>query len=702
MDMRPVKTATIALVGAPGSGKRSQFNLMTGLTGGADGRPGDACPQSGAKRTGQVVHNGWSLTIVELPGLTSLTSLSPEDRISRDFLQDEAPDLIVNLLDADTLERSLYLTTQLIELGIPRVHALNAPGKGGPTAEDLKTDDLAAMLGGPVIRSLSGPGRDVTPLLDAITCVLDSDCHDLRPDPPDSPLKLRYDSHLEAAIGRVRDLVAALHPRALTDTESRWLSIKLLEGDDEIVRREKDHEDLIAQVNRERETLAATHGKAVATMFADSRYGFINGLLMECRDESAGATGRLMISGLLDRVLMNRWVGFPLFILMMWGMFEATFTLGEIPMGWIEAGVAWVSGAVAATVPEGLLHDMLVDGLIAGVGGTIIFLPNIVILFCLLAFLSESGYLARTTFLMDRVMHIFGMHGKSFVPLVMGFGCNVPAIMAARTIESPRARLIAVLVTPFIACSARLPVFILIAGAFFADWAGSVVFLMYVLSIGCAMLAAVMLNRVLVRGPMEPTVMDLPPYRLPSIRTVLYHMWESASEFLKKVAGVILVGSVLIWFLQAFPQTTPDAALADDPAAQARAHLEQSYLGQAAQTVAPVFAPLGFGWEESVAIMTGLVAKEVVVASFAVIHAKAEDTPPESRDLRAALAGTMTPLVAFGFMVFILLYSPCVATIAVIRRETGRWGWVVFSLGFSFVFGWTLTFLIVTVGGLLT
>lgn len=697
MDMTATKTATLALVGPPGSGKASLFNLLTGENGPA----GKTACGTASKRTGEIVHNGWHLTIVELPGLSSLTSLSPEDRVSRDFLQDESPDLIVNLLDTRALEPSLYLTTQLIELGIPRVHALNTVGQGSNEGDAFKIEDLAAMLGGPVVRTVARRGGDVSALLDAATRVLSGDPPDLRPDPPDSPLMLRYDSHLEAAIGRVRALVADLHPRALTDTESRWLSIKLLEGDDEIVRREKDHEDLIALVNQERETLAATHGKTVTTMFADSRYGFINGLLMECRDVSAASTERLKVSGALDRVLMNRWLGFPLFIAIMWGMFETTFTLGEIPMGWIEAGVAWVSGAVAATVPEGLLHDMLVDGLIAGVGGTIIFLPNIVILFCLLAFLSESGYLARTTFLMDRVMHMFGMHGKSFIPLVMGFGCNVPAIMAARTIESPRARLIAVLVTPFIACSARLPVFILIAGAFFAEWAGTVVFLMYVLSIACAMLAAVMLNKMLVRGHAEPGVMDLPPYRLPSIRTILYHMWESASEFLKKVAGIILIGSVLIWFLQAFPQTTPDDSLAGDPTAQAMVQLENSYLGQASQAIAPVFAPLGFDWEESVAIMTGLVAKEVVVASFAVIHAQAEDTPPESRDLRAALAGSMTPVVAFGFMVFVLLYSPCVATIAVIRRETGRWGWVAFSFGFSFVFAWTLTFLIVTVGGLL-
>ncbi|OEJ64452.1 ferrous iron transport protein B, partial [Magnetovibrio blakemorei] len=602
----------------------------------------------------------------------------------------------------------------LIEMGRPRVYALNMVDEMHKKGYSIDCEELGSMLDGPVIETVATTGQGMEQLLDAVIRVAEQERQD-------KPMRIPYDYHLEEAIDRVQVLIADLHPGALEAQQSRWLAIKLLEGDDDMLSREGEHGVLIEMVRRERFDLARTHSEDVEIMFADSRYGFIHGLLLEVRKKSVDPVKRMQTTRLLDSVLLHRSLGMPLFLGLMWLMFETTFTVGAYPMDWIDSGVGWISDIVSSMLPAGMIRDLLVDGIIAGVGGTIIFLPNIVILFFFLAFFSESGYLARSAFLLDRVMHTFGMHGKAFIPLVMGFGCNVPAIMATRTIESDRARLIAILVNPFMACTARLPVFILFAGAFFAEWAGTIVFMMYLLSILIAFGAAVFLGRFVVRGSAEPFVMELPPYRMPSLRAVLFHMWEKASDFLQKVAGVILIGSTVLWFLQAFPKdvdwsqdyagqiATLEAAVqseANDAAIlklhheQDREHLEKSYLGRTALTVAPVFAPLGFNWKDTVAILTGVVAKEVVVASYAVIYAQGEDATEESDSLRNALAGTMNPLVAFAFMVFILIYVPCLATIAVIRREAGSWQWAGFSVAFSMSLAWVLAFGIITIGGL--
>lgn len=432
--------------------------------------------------------------------------------------------------------------------------------------------------------------------------------------------------------------------------------------------------------------------------------------------ETLGARGSL-----LDRILMHRLFGLPIFILCMWVTFEATFTLGAYPMDWIDAGVTWFSDQVATLMPAGLLRDVLVDGIIAGMGGTIIFLPNIVILFLFLTFFEKSGYMARASMMVDRMMKSVGLSGKAFVPLVMGFGCNVPAIMATRSIDCRESRLIAILVSPFMACSARLPVFILFAGAFFDHWAGTMVFLMYMISIGVALLASILLSRTVVSKERVLGEITLPPYRIPSPKVLFSQMWARAVDFMGKVAGVILVGSIIIWFLQTFPQHSPNeakfeseiAALEQQPAntetkseiaklhqQESMDHLQNSYLGEISMAVAPVFEPLGFGWRDTVAIMTGLLAKEVVVASYTVMYAQDVDSDENSQGLREALASSLTPLTAFAFMVFTLLYAPCLATIAVIKRETGSWAWAGFSIGFSLALAWSLAFAIVSIGGM--
>jgi ferrous iron transport protein B len=703
------KTITVALVGNPNSGKTTLSNSLTG----AHDSVGNYPRVTVSKTEREIQHQGWTIKLVDLPGVYSLTSRSPEERIGRDFIQDERPDVVINVLDGATLDRGLFLTTQLIEMGRPRVFAINMADEMHRKGHNIELEAFVSMLGGPVVETVATRGEGLEKLLDSVVAVAEKGGGY-------STMKVPYDAHLEQAIERVQKTVADLHPGEFEAEQSRWLAIKLLEGDDEILRREGEHGLLIEMVRRERLDLAHSHGEDAEILFADSRYGFIHGLLLEVRKIAEDPAQRLSMTRKLDAVLLHRTLGLPLFVGLMWFMFEATFTVGTYPMDWIDAGAVWIGEMVATLMPAGMARDLLVDGVIAGVGGTIIFLPNIVILFLFLAFFSESGYLARSAFLLDRVMHTFGLHGKAFIPLVMGFGCNVPAIMATRTIESKNSRLVAILVSPFMACTARLPVFILFGGAFFAEWAGTVVFTMYMLSIAIALGAAVFLSQIVVRGAQEPFVMELPPYRMPSLNAVLFHMWEKASEFLKKVAGVILVGSIVLWFLQEFPKDVDwsmnydakiatleaqaptearDVAINNLQLEKGREHLEKSYLGSAALFVAPVFEPLGFGWKDTVAILTGIVAKEVVVASYAVIYAQGENATEESTSLRQALAGTMTPLAAFAFMVFVLIYLPCLATVAVIRREAGGWRWVGFSAAFSLTLAWGLAFAVTVIGG---
>jgi len=703
------KTVTVALVGNPNSGKTTLFNRLTG----ANAPVGNYPRVTLTPHRREISHRGWTLAVVDLPGIYSLTSQTPEERAARDFIHLDTPDIVLNVLDSGNLDRSLFLTSQLIEMGRPRVHALNMIDEARRKGVTLDTAAMAAMLGGAVVETVALSGDGFETLLDAIVAAAEA-AHE-----PAAAGKITYDSHLEQTIARVSGVIDEIHSGGLDQAQCHWLSIKLLEGDDEVLTREGEHTQLIEQIRRERTELARNHGEEVDTMIADARYGFIHGLLEETRVTAAAAGGDF--TQRLDRILLNRFLGLPLFLASLWVMFEATFSLGQYPTNWIDSGVKAIGAFLNPLLPPGMLHDVVIDGVIAGIGGTLVFLPNIVILFFFLALFSETGYLARTAFLVDRLMHPFGLHGKAFIPLVMGFDCNVPAIMAARTIESSRSRLIAILVTPFMACSARLPVFILFAGAFFAEWAGTVVFAMYVVSIFAAMTAAVMIGRCMKGAGETAFAMELPPYRLPTLRAIWFHMWERAQSFLQKVGGVILVGSVVIWFLQAFPNHTDRTAEfdADITAAQARdesperaellAHLElqknqdrliHSYLGRASQAVTPIFSPLGFDWRDTTAILTGFVAKEVVVASYAVLYSQSEEG--EKDGLKAALAGAMPPLRALAFMVFILLYSPCLSTIAVIWREAGSWRWPALSVVFSFGFAWVLAWLVLVVGGLFT
>ncbi len=686
MGINSEKVITVALVGNPNSGKTSLYNSLTGSRGDVANYPRVTV----SKKEAQIEHQGWVIKIIDLPGIYSLSSQSPEERISREFIQEQHPDIVINILDAGNLDRNLFLTTQLIEMGKPLIFVLNMVDESQRKGIEVDIDGMGAMLGGPVVETIASKGKGNEQLLQKIIDIVEGheQTHQIR---------ISYDSHLESAIHRSAIMVAIHHPGAFTEHYCRWMAIKLLEGDEELLQKEGEHDPLINSIREEKRNLEIHHDEAVDSMIATARFGFIHGLLAEARTSNSDPYALLENTRRLDQVFLNRFLGLPIFLFFMWMMFEATFTLGEIPMGWIDSFVAVISDGVSAIIPSGLIHDLIVDGVIAGVGGTLVFLPNIVILFIFLALLSETGYLSRASFLMDRTMHLFGLHGKAFIPLVMGFGCNVPAVLATRTIENEKMRLVAILVNPFMSCSARLPVFILFAGAFFSEMAGTMVFVMYLLSIVTAMGAAIFLSKFVIPGENSPFVMELPPYRLPSFRGIIYHMWEKAIGFLQKVGGVIFIGSIIIWFLQAFPQQNSSSI----EGMREPVSLQDSYLGQIGASIVPVLKPLGFEWQESIAILTGFVAKEVVVASYAVIYNRDNSLDENSNSLRAAISENMDRLTAFAFMVFILLYSPCLATIGAIKRETGRWRWAIFSIFFSFTIAYLLALLVTVVGRLI-
>lgn len=660
------------LAGNPNCGKTALSNRLTGDRGIVANYPRVTV----TPRASQTRHGSRVIRVIDLPGIYTLNGRLPEERAGRDAIHFDRPDVVINVLDAGNLQRSLFLTIQLVEMGRPCVFVLNMIDEARSHGFQIDTAALAAALGGPVIETVAVKGEGVGAVLDAVVAV-SGQASDL-PTPA-----IHYQAPLEQAIGRVQALLAELHPVSMTADQSRWLALKLLEGDSEILEREGEHERLIALVREVSAESEREHGEDCAHMIAHARFGFIEALLDRVvrRSETASAPVHQQTRR-LDALLLHRWFGLPMLGILMWLMFQVTFTIGAIPTAWINAGVTAATNWADRTIPPGMTHDLIVNGVMAGVGGTIVFLPNIMILFFFVALFSETGYLTRAAFLLDRVMRAFGLHGKAMIPLIMGFGCNATAVMATRTIETPRSRRIAILAAPYVSCSARLPVFVLFGGAFFDRWAGSVVFALYALSILVALGTAVALDRVLVTSEAESFLMELPPYRRPQLSSLAHQVWDSAQDFLRKVGGIIVVGSIAIWFLQQYPAAPDNASPQEAMAA--------SYLGQIAGAVTPIFEPLGFGHNDTIAILTGLMAKETVVSTYAVLNAQEKG----SDGLREALARSMAPSVALAFMVFVLLYTPCLTTLAVISREAGSWRWAALSLSCSLVIAWTLAYVV--------
>jgi len=706
------KRITIALLGNPNTGSTSLFNKLTGLHSSVGNYP--RVTVGIRKHTFEYL--GWEIQLVDLPGIYSLSCRTDEERESRNFLYHESPDLILNVLDMSNLERNLLLTSQLIEMSIPRISVLNMVDEAANKGVELDKESFAYLLGTPVVETNARDGKGIEALFNAIMAFAEAETQP-------NLIKLNYDSHLEEAIERTQDHIARLHNNQMRVEHSRWLAIKLLENDETVIKEEGDHTDLIAAVAVERDELERGHSEDAGMLLNNGRYGFVNGLLQETLTINSSSTiNRIDMTRVIDAFLLHKWFGMPIFLFIMWVMFESTFTLGAYPMDWIDAGVVLLSDLLNNIMPDNMFKDLLINGVLAGVGGTIIFLPNIVILFFFIAVFNDTGYMVRGAVLVDRIMHKFGLHGKAFIPMLTGFGCNVPAIMATRTIEHRRDRLVAILVNPFISCSARLPVFILFTGAFFGESAGTALFGIYMVSIVVALGAALFLSKAVVKGAnTSPFLMELPPYRVPTLQSVSTHMSSNASEFLRKVGGIIVVGSIVIWFLQTFPldvELSKDyqqeiSVLEEKPQVNQEmiTHLKlemqqemqhKSYLGQIGEFVQPIFSPMNFDSNTSIALLTGVVAKEIVVATFGVLYAQGDEVDENTLSLRESIAGSMSVVTAVSFMIFTLLYIPCMSTIAIMYRETQSLKWTGFSIGFSIALAYVLAFAVSFFGGIFT
>ncbi|MDR1161131.1 MAG: ferrous iron transport protein B [Tannerellaceae bacterium] len=687
------KTINVALVGNPNSGKTTFFNHASG----AHEHVGNYSGVTVDAKDALFKQNGYTFKIVDLPGTYSLSAYSPEERFVRKHLNEEHPDVVINVIDASNLERNLYLTTQLIDMDARMVIALNMYDALQKRGDTFDYQSLEKMIGAPIVPVISKTGFGIKELFDRVISVYEEK------DPVIRHIHINYGDDLEKAITNVRTAIKE-NCDLSKGLSKRYIAIKLLEGDPETDAFMKDIPggDVVLNVRDGNVTqIENLLQEDSETAFTNARYGFISGALRETFEP--GKIESMKSTQIIDLFVTNRVLGFPIFIFFMWVMFMATFSLGAYPMEWIENLVAWIGSVVQHRMPEGPLKDLLIDGIIGGVGGVIVFLPNILILYLFISFMEDSGYMARAAFIMDRIMHKMGLHGKSFIPLVMGFGCNVPAIMASRTIESRNSRLITMLVNPLMSCSARLPVYVLLAGAFFPGKADVVLLGLYVSGILLAVVMARLFKRFLFNEEDVPFVMELPPYRMPTFKSILIHMWEKARQYLKKMGGIILFASIIIWFLGYFPLQTAKHDGID--------HQQNSYIGRLGQTIQPVLQPLGFDWKISVSLLTGMAAKEVVVSTLGVLYTgeeKAGEEEKETQKLRERLkqdaypdgSPVYTPLVALSLMLFVLIYFPCIATIVAISKEAGSWKWGLFVVVYTCMLAWIVSFIVYQAGTL--
>jgi ferrous iron transport protein B len=715
----PSKRLTIALAGNPNSGKTTIFNAITGTRQKVGNWPGVTVE----KKEGAVKRQDYDLKIIDLPGTYSLTPYSIEEIVARNFILDESPDVVIDIIDATNLERSLYLATQLRELDCKILFALNMADAASSQGIKIDAEKLSELLDVPVVFTVGNKNQGIPALLEKSIGLAEKDSQ--------APMRRRvkYSKDIEDAVQELKQLIEEKTGGSLP-YDTRWTAIKLIE-DDKIVRDRilqfagPAQSDILNLSERLRLHLTDRFDDDPQIVMTDERYGFISGIIKEVY--TASTRNRVDTSRNIDLVLTNRIVGFPIFVFFIWAMFALTFNLGAYPTEWLDTAISLFSSALQNLLPASLLKDLLIDGIVAGVGSVIVFLPNILILFFCIALFEDTGYMARAAFLMDKIMHLIGLHGKSFIPMLMGFGCNVPAIMAARTLESEKDRILTILITPFMSCSAKLPVYIVLAGAFFGARAGTVIFLIYLAGIVLSIATGRLFRSTLLRGADAPFVMELPPYRAPSIKSLLIHMWDRSKIFLRKMGGIILVGSIVVWVLSVFPSdirqsraalpTAPpirasdenvespakesgNTALKEEDLKERAARAENSYMGRIGKAVAPVFAPLGIDWKGGVALLTGFAAKEIVVSTLGVLHAAEEDS--KSAALQNALAESgMTPLSALSMMIFVLFYLPCLATTSAIRRETGSYRWMFFSITYSTATAWLMSFIVYQGGRLL-
>ena len=665
MALREHRDINVALIGNPNCGKTSLFNFASG----AHGHVGN---YSGVTVDASVAHAsyfGYEFNLTDLPGTYSLSCYSPEELYVRRHLTEQTPDVVINVIDSSNIERNLYLTTQLLDMDLPMVCALNMFDEFERRGDSVDLKTLSMLFGTPMVPTSFKSGQGVKDLFKAVIQVYEGTSKEAR------HLHINYGHEIEDGIRHIQSYLKpdpAIHPRFST----RYVALKLLEHDTDV-------EQFIHKVaGQHSKSILVERDKASARVFEetsqdsetaimDAKYGFVNGALTEAQFTAGNKEDTYRMTHLIDAVLSHRFLGFPIFFAILFLMFQTTFVLGQYPMDWIEMGVERLGEWVTVHMADGPLRSMLVDGIIGGVGAVIVFLPQILILYFFISLMEDSGYMARAAFIMDKLMHGMGLHGKSFIPLVMGFGCNVPAVMATRTIESRRSRLITMLILPFMSCSARLPIYIMIIGTFFAVRYQSWVMLsLYAVGIVMAVLVSKLFSTFVIKGEDTPFVMELPPYRWPTAKAIGRHTWEKGKEYLKKMGGIILVASIIVWAMGYFgPQGVAPT-------------MEQSYIGRMGQLVAPLFSLQGFTWQLDVSLIAGVGAKEIVASTIGVLGGLEQ----------------VTPLVGYCYLLFVLLYFPCIATIAAIKNETGSWRWACFSAVYTTVVAWMVSAVVYQVG----
>lgn len=714
----PNKTIHIALVGNPNAGKTTLFNYASG----AKEHVGNYSGVTIDSKTATLKKYGYTFKITDLPGTYSLSTNSPEEIYTRQHLLENKADFVVNIVDSSNLERNMYLTMQLIDMGVNMVMALNMFDELDRKGIEFDYERLSNKLGVELVPTVSSKGTGVDELFSKII-----ELHEGKKQL--NSTSVHYDENIENTVLAIENELAE-ETRQLNgyqNISTRFTALKLIEGDEEFSNLLKK------EIDKTKSKTILKHvdafGKCLeddgATHMATVRYSLIDNLLQDVYIKN-GISKKLK-SEQFDKLLTHKIWGFPIFLGFMWLMFQATFTLGQYPMDWIEMGVGSFGDFISNTMNEGPLKGLLVDGVIAGVGGVIVFLPNILILFLFISLMEDTGYMARAVFIMDKLMHKIGLHGKSFIPMVMGFGCNVPAVMATRTLGNKNDRLLTMLINPFMSCSARLPVYILIIGAFFPNNSGSVLFAMYFIGVVLAIIMAIIFKKLLFNTSYTPFVMELPPFRVPTLKTSVKHMWNKGSQYLKKMGGVILVASIIIWALGYYPreavytqnydaqitQTIDDNEISKLSLKKENERFEQSYIGKMGQFIEPVIKPLGFDWKMGVSLLTGFAAKEIVVSTMGVLYQADADADENSGILMNKLKShrltrgprkgqiAYTPLVAFSFMLFVLIYFPCVSTIAAINSESGSRRWAILSMVYPTVLAWILSFAVFQIGSIL-
>ena len=696
--LRRHRIINVALVGNPNCGKTSLFNFVSG----ANERVGNYSGVTVEAKEGEAHLDGYTFKLVDLPGTYSLSAYSPEELYVRKQLVEQTPDVVVNVIDASNLERNLYLTTQLIDMNLRVVCALNMFDEAERRGDHLQISTLSQLMGLPIVPTVFTSGRGVEQLFRTVIDIYEGNAPSSDTIFPARHIHINHGHEIEHGIEEIQSYLKS-EENVRQRYSTRYLAIKLLEHD-------KSAEAFVGKFPSASKIIAARDEAArrvqeetlndSETAIMDAKYGFIHGALEEAGYEMGIAHDTYHLTHLFDRIITHKYLGFPLFILLLWLMFATTFSLGQFPMDWIDAGVAWIGEKLGQIMPAGPLRDMLIDGVIGGVGAVIIFLPQILILYLFISFMEDSGYMARAAFIMDRLMHKMGLHGKSFIPLIMGFGCNVPAVMATRTIESRRSRLITMLILPLMSCSARLPIYIMIIGTFFATkYQSMVMILIYTIGIFMAILMSRLFSRYLVKGEDTPFVMELPPYRFPTAKAIGRHTWEKGKQYLKKMGGIILVASIVVWALGYFPH---------NPSLTPAEQKEQSYIGRMGKTIEPAFTLQGFNWKLDISLIAGVGAKEIVASTIGVLYSNDDsfgDDDSFSTDtgkyelLRQQMQSEgITPLVAFSYLLFVLLYFPCLATIAAIRHESGSWRWALFAAGYTTLLAWTVSALVTQIG----